>query len=311
MHPSADDSHSTRSKAGCGSSARDECERLFRETTLRGSTENIGMAVVYDKLDLVRVGNALRQELAVWRYADELVGRRRRALVRAGATTADRYGWLIGAGGLVGAGVALLTGAPLAIGVGMIAGAGTDDLLRELGPARIERMLGRVIAKVRLNALDYSLVRTGHVPELRLGRAESSWRLELPHSVGWEAYTGRQGTHVLGVLLPIANGFGASREQVTDAVRELEEAGTARAYFPRAAARIRALGLADRGVRHYPASIRLALEMAAHEQTEREALRGEIAWLEHRWRRAESIAEIADNLFATTSLEDATSTNRA
>ena len=42
--------------------------------------------------------------------------------------------------------------------------------------------------------------------------------------------------------------------------------------------------------------MRLAIEMATHEQAEREALEGELKELEARWREAEEIARIADNL---------------
>ena len=44
-------------------------------------------------------------------------------------------------------------------------------------------------------------------------------------------------------------------------------------------------------------SMRLAVEMATQEATEREALEGELKELEARWREAEEIAHIADNLF--------------
>jgi hypothetical protein len=281
----------------------EECERQFRATSVRVSTENIGMAVVYEHLDLIRIGTPFRQELAVWRYAGELRGRRRRALFKAGARVADDYGWMIGAGGLVGAGVALLVGAPAAIGLGMMAGAGTEEIFREVGPDRIERLLGRIIAKVRINTLDYSFVRTGHVPELRVVRTAGGWRLELPHSVGWEGYEGAQATHVLGLMLPIANGFGASQDQVRDAVRELETVGDAAEYIRAAAHRLELVGMRKQGLRQYPVSVRLALEMAAHEETERHALRGQLKWLERRWREAEEIAEIADNLFTASADE--------
>jgi hypothetical protein len=41
---------------------------------------------------------------------------------------------------------------------------------------------------------------------------------------------------------------------------------------------------------------RLALEMAAHEETERRALDGELAELEAAWREADEVAAIADAL---------------
>ncbi len=45
-----------------------------------------------------------------------------------------------------------------------------------------------------------------------------------------------------------------------------------------------------------PPAVRLALEMAAHEESERRALEGELAELERAWREAEEIAAIADEL---------------
>jgi hypothetical protein len=46
-----------------------------------------------------------------------------------------------------------------------------------------------------------------------------------------------------------------------------------------------------------PTEVRLALEMAAHEETERRALHGELALLEAAWREAEEVAAIADDMF--------------
>jgi hypothetical protein len=283
--------------------ALEECELLFRSTAVRVHTENIGMAVLYGELDLIRIGTPLRQELAIWRYANQLKGRRRKAFFRAGARAADRFGWMMGAGGLVGASVALLAGTPAIIGVGMMAGVGTEELWREIGPEKIERFLGRVIAKVRINTLDYSYVRTRHVPELRVAEHGHGWRLELPHSVGWEGYEGSQATNILSVMLPIANGFGASHAQVLEAVYELDEAGSVEAYIETAARRLQSAGYGKCGVGSYPMPTRLALEMAAHEETERRALQGHLKWLERRWQEAEEIAEIADNLFATPTVE--------
>src|SRR3954467_10186424 len=51
----------------------DECERRFRRTTLRYSSGNIGLAWLRDDLELVRVGPALRPEIAAWRYGKVLV----------------------------------------------------------------------------------------------------------------------------------------------------------------------------------------------------------------------------------------------
>jgi hypothetical protein len=50
--------------------------------------------------------------------------------------------------------------------------------------------------------------------------------------------------------------------------------------------------------------MKLALEMATQEQSEREALEGELAVLEAAWQAAEEVASIADNLFVPKSAEE-------
>ena len=52
-----------------------------------------------------------------------------------------------------------------------------------------------------------------------------------------------------------------------------------------------------------PVEIRLALEMAAHEETEQRALDGELARVEEEWREAEEIAAIADDLLVPEAVE--------
>jgi hypothetical protein len=51
-----------------------------------------------------------------------------------------------------------------------------------------------------------------------------------------------------------------------------------------------------------PMSLRLSLEMASQEESERRALEGELAELESAWRRAEEIAVIADDLLLPSSV---------
>jgi hypothetical protein len=52
-----------------------------------------------------------------------------------------------------------------------------------------------------------------------------------------------------------------------------------------------------------PGAYRLALEMTLHEGDERRALDGELAALEARWREAEEIAGISDNLLLPADIE--------
>src|SRR5512140_1918048 len=48
--------------------AIEQCERLFRGTKLRVSTDNVGLARTADRLELVRIGSPQRPEMAAWRY---------------------------------------------------------------------------------------------------------------------------------------------------------------------------------------------------------------------------------------------------
>jgi hypothetical protein len=110
-------------------------------------------------------------------------------------------------------------------------------------------------------------------------------------------------------LLPRINRVGGRRSTVADAVEVLERAGDSNGVFRLAGtpkARESAWkrleqewfenpGLAGT-LANAPAPIRLAVEMAAHEEQERRAMEGELRQLEDQWREAEEIAAIADAL---------------
>ena len=90
--------------------AIEQCERSFRGTFVRVSTDNIGLARLSEGLELIRVGAPLRPEFAAWRYGRQFGRRRRKTHVVAGA-------------GVVAAAVAGLTIGPAiapALGLGAI-----------------------------------------------------------------------------------------------------------------------------------------------------------------------------------------------
>ncbi len=60
--------------------AVETCERLFRDTRIRVSTDNVGLARHREGLELVRIGKPMRPEFAAWRYGDQFGRRRKRAL---------------------------------------------------------------------------------------------------------------------------------------------------------------------------------------------------------------------------------------
>jgi hypothetical protein len=120
-------------------------------------------------------------------------------------------------------------------------------------------------------------------------------------------------------LLAHLNAAGAPRALVDGAVSRLVAAGDARAFLATVgAARTRRRGSGSSRARtavratewsHRLAALdpvdRLALEMALHDDQEREALDGEMRALEDAWRDAESLATIADGLGLPTRVERA------
>jgi hypothetical protein len=100
----------------------------------------------------------------------------------------------------------------------------------------------------------------------------------------------------LRTLLPSINHSGASRKDIGMAVRELEATGGPEPYFAAVETRARRQGMGYMPLPGLPRPLRLALEMAAHEDVERVALEGELSWLEEAWREAERLAAISDDL---------------
>ncbi|HEX6575605.1 MAG TPA: hypothetical protein VF042_11615, partial [Gemmatimonadaceae bacterium] len=66
--------------------AIEECERLFRSTIIRASTDEIGLAKIREGTDLIRIGKPLRPEFAAWRYTRHFNRRRMMSYVGIGAT---------------------------------------------------------------------------------------------------------------------------------------------------------------------------------------------------------------------------------
>ena len=86
--------------------AVEDCERIFRGTRVRVSTDNIGLARHPEGLTLVRIGEPLRPEFAAWRYGDQFGRRRRKVALYGGVVIAAATGLTVG--GLV-AGAAIST----------------------------------------------------------------------------------------------------------------------------------------------------------------------------------------------------------
>lgn len=266
--------------------AIEQGERLFRGTTLRAQSENVGVARLRDGTRLIRVGNAVPAELAVWRYGQGLVRRRRRALGMVGAAAVlGSGGFLIGFGmvGMLAAGVA-----------GYVASSFVEDVADK-------RREGRLIHRVP--AADAPLnrpvdVRGRHLVGARLvARGSDGFGVLLPALATRDEpllVDGVPGQRLLSRAMVQVNAHGGRRDHLQAAVQQIAARGTPQEFLRDAAAREKLLlPFGDRSIA--PAD-RLALEMAVHEDVERRALQGELAGLEEMWRQAEEIAAIADAL---------------
>ena len=312
--------------------AIDECERLFRGTRLRFSTDNIGLGRVGEHLELVRIGPALLPEIASWRYGSKIEqhtastnGKRSAAsngLVRRGAGLPR---WLARRA------AAALAGYATTVGL-------SDEAMLRL---RTFRRGDAVLARTIDDSGAPIVIRYSHLGGAELIRPDrdAPWRLVVRHDGGIARLAEGAGLRTAGKMLASLNFGVATNAEVQHAIAKLDEAGDREGYFSRVASlamrthwgrvpdapdegliepagssfaeRI-ALQLANRSfwarggtgseettpLFRLPSVDRLALEMASNEDIERRALEGELASLAEAWREAEEIARISDELFA-------------
>lgn len=280
--------------------AIEEAEQLFRDTRLRVSTDNIGLAKLSEGLELVRVGKPQRPEIAAWRYGDQFGRRRRRGLVTTGLIAA-------------GSGVALAGG--VAMGIGAISAAQAGRLAWRFVEYGLPM---ETVARFRLGHGTLIKVQRKHLraTSIRVGR-DGSFGLDLEHSVGELRLDGAEARRVAAMILPAVSRLGGTRDEIQQAVERLERAGDAERYLTQAARHGQRISRHARGIMHetpddYETGLlalstpfTLALEMALHEEQERRALEGELAELEAAWREAEEIGAIADSLLLPEWVEEA------
>ena len=262
------------------------CERLFRDTRIRVSTENVGLAKHPEGLELVRIGQPMRPEFAAWRYGDQFGRRRKRALV-------------YGVGGAIVIGGMVVGGAIAGVGGGLLWQSGNFYNLWANGRtlARLRTDDGRVI---KLNNSDLLGTR------LRPGEDGHGFTLEVRKKKKKELFEGAEAERLIGQIIPRMNRRGGKKKAVQSAVSEIEHHGHPDDFLADVVTgdRFRDKKGIPGYVNKMPEPTRLALEMALHEEQERRALEGELWRLERAWEEAEEIAAIADNLLLPTGTGD-------
>jgi hypothetical protein len=286
--------------------AVEACERAFRGTRVRISTEHVGLARLREGTELVRIGSPLRPEFAAWRYGDQFGTRARKTWVRAAA---------VGAAGVAAVGTAvvalpsLLLTIPTLVAVSLASrGAPGGTVLSGASRAHLALVSNGGEALVRPGE---TIMNARLRPEARDGAA---WWLEVKtgrYDSNRSIFVDERRTPLVGgpavqaasLFLARANAWGGPRWQVREAVAGIERAGDPERYFAAAELDARRMGWGYQDVWSMPQEIRFALEMASHEDAERRAMDGELAELERQWRAAEEIAAIADSLAVPAAVE--------
>jgi hypothetical protein len=254
--------------------AVESAEKRFRGTTLRVHAQNVGLARLPGGTRLVRVGEALPNEIAAWRYGGELRRRRRSFLVKTAAAVA----------------LSVAAGIP----VFPTQASRKDVIYQSSGPE------GIVLRRKELDPVTFRFDPQGETWTMRASR---SWRwLRRKASVELE---GVPAETVLDRMLLSVNSAGASDRRLEEALALLDLHGSSVSGRAERTLVLRERvksGMwrgqwisADRSGRARAPEM-LALEMARHERTERRAIEGELESLRSRWREAEEIAAIADSL---------------
>ncbi len=285
--------------------AIEEAERLYRDTRRRVATDNIALARLPEGLELVRIGRPLRPEFAAWRYGDQFGRRRRRMRVYSLGTVAVVAGVFVG-GAAVGVAVGGLS--PV-LQLGSLWYNYQHPAVRVVGDrGEVLRMSHRDLREARLH-----MPASGE-PELLLRHRRYRAAGAMLSRVGISerpaggsdkvSLTGELAKRALASLLPAINAVGGRKQEVADAVCVVEQSASMPSL-------LRTASVADplpswvsvarhgssttRGtLASYPAAMRLALEMALHEDDERRAMAGELGALYARWEDAERVARIAD-----------------
>jgi hypothetical protein len=278
----------------------EQCERLYRDTRKRVSTDQIGLAKLPDQTTLVRIGDPIFPEYASWRYGRLFTKRDQSAL------------FSMQAGGAAALATLLMVGGPVLA----VSGAGaTAYATYLLGRAAIRgvtglRSLGAVtLGDGSIHPLNVARARRARVATMPDGR----WTLALPgyggsilrpmvtvdegeeelirHST-FDLVAPEEAEMAARRIMPVVNAAGGDDEVVGGAVKLHEQWEGRIGESVGKLVNFLDAPLSFRGEPH----LSLAFEMAVYEEQEQRWLQTELYLLKSAWKEAERIASIADSL---------------
>lgn len=284
--------------------AIEACEKLYRDTRKRVSTDNIGLARVGEGVDLVRIGKPMLPEFAGWRYGDQFGRRYRKAMMVGSALVAATGALIVGQIALGIGGVGLFNIATMVQGYRdkkmvrrlALPGGGSIQLsAKSAGGTRVAFEAGHPVLAVRNNGDEWTQIapEVDVITALRWDGADRRRINSAMEMKQWHLVEGDDARQALSAILPIVNRDGASKQVIQSSVRLVERRLDSDLPFPLVAKK---RSEQSQPLREMEVSRRLAAEMILHEQEERRWLEGELKELETRWREADEIAGIADSL---------------
>jgi hypothetical protein len=277
------------------------CEKLYRDTRKRVSTDQIGLAKLPDNTTLVRIGDPIFPEYASWRYGRLFTKRDRSAVLS------------VQAGGLAAMATLVMIGGPVLA----VSGAGlTAYATYALGRAAIRGVTG-------LRSLGSITLGDGSIHPLTVARArrarvatmvDGRWTLAVPgyggsvlrpmiavdesEEHGYESISQfdlvapGEAEMAARRIMPVVNAAGGDDEMVGGAVK-LHEQWEGR--IGESVAKLVHFLDAPLGFLGEP-HLALAFEMAVYEEQEQRWLQTELYLLKSAWKEAERLAAIADSL---------------
>jgi len=279
--------------------AIEAAERLYHDTRKRVATDQIGLAQLADKTELIRIGQPVLPEFAAWRYGPRFRARHRKAMAIAVGGAAATVG-VLAMGPLTGVAIGGGWLLPLhAFNLSQVVTRASRVVARFETPVGVRVATSNHIGTTHFfrtadDSLGWALSMRMHAGDIAVGKFGATYDAEDPRFV----ITGEQARAALEVILPRMNREGAGKRTVESSVKLIETAGSPEAVIQRVAEASERRQKVDskQGLAWIDPEFRLALEMVTQEAAERRAMEGELATLEAAWKDAEEIAAIADSL---------------